>query len=74
MNSIVAIHLLVFTSTACGVGVLSRLVRVSRRKTDLPARETPWPWFIKGLSGPARTLSPWVAARIPESRLTSARM
>lgn len=74
MNSILAIQLLVFCSAACGVGVLSGLIRVSRRKTALPVRETPWPWFIRLLLGPTRTLSPWLNAWISDSRLTSLRM
>jgi tight adherence protein C len=74
MNSLLIVQVLAFIGAACGVGVLGMLIRACRRKPALPARDAPWPWFIRGLVGPARSLTPWVKALITESRLISVRM
>jgi len=69
MNPLLSVGLLVFASAVCVTATLGMLIRSSRRDTMLPARDAPWPWFIRCALGPARTLRPLIGAVISESHL-----
>jgi len=73
MSGMSCIVLLVFASAACTIGTLNMLIRASRRAMMLPARNAPWPWFIRSMLGPARSLTPWIGAIIPDSHLCRVR-
>jgi tight adherence protein C len=68
MNLIIAFGLLVFASAACGTTAFGMLVRAASRN-PLPARDSPWPWLIRGFLGPTRSLSLRISVLVPEPYL-----